>query len=471
MLNILTNTSSMMAARALNKNQQALAQSFQRLSTGLRINSSKDDAAGLGVANRLESQLRGLNQAARNASDTVSMLQTADSAFAEQQTMLQRLRELAVQAASDTQTAETRAAIQSEADALVSEIDRIALQTSFNGRNLLDGSINNLSFQVGAFQDQSVSISIASSRASNLGSVYGGTFTVTSGAAALANDLTLNGISAANLAADGVSTSDADGSAIAKATAINATTHLHGVTATVESNVQTGGSGIVTAAADLVFAINGVNVSIAQADRTADDANGAVVAAINAVASTTGVTAERIVNGAGAYRLQLTAVDGRNIHLVNSTGDVANLGFTTGTTYYGDITIKSDSQIVVAGGDEDHFGLTAGTISAPSTTNVSNLNLTSQSGATTAIETIDDAITQSSRRQAAVGALLSRMDSAVSNLAAAAENIAAARSRILETDFAAETAEFSKQQILQQAATSMLAQANVRSQVVLSLLG
>ena len=196
MLNINTNIGAISSRRALVRNSQALAQSFQRLSTGLRVNSAKDDAAGLAIANRLTAQLTGINQAIRNANDSISMVQTADSAMSEQQNMLQRLRELAVQSSSDTNTSADRAAIQAEADALVSEIDRIASQTTFNGRNLLDGSLSNIKLQVGATGSDNLSFTIANSRAYSLGAVYTHTTTsaVTTDALASNGLITINGI-------------------------------------------------------------------------------------------------------------------------------------------------------------------------------------------------------------------------------------------------------------------------------------
>ncbi|MEL6186539.1 MAG: flagellin, partial [Myxococcota bacterium] len=194
MLNIVTNTASMQASRALSRNQRALAQSFQRLSTGLRINSAKDDAAGLAIANRLTSQYRGLVQASRNAGDSISLLQTAESAISEQQNMLQRLRELAVQSASDTNTVADRTAIAAEADALVSEIERVATQTSYNGRNLLDGSLSAVQFQIGSEANETVAVTLRGTRSFNLGSVYTADFTLNTTPFA-DGDLTLNGVS------------------------------------------------------------------------------------------------------------------------------------------------------------------------------------------------------------------------------------------------------------------------------------
>ena len=195
MLTINTNVSSLNAQRALTKNNNALNLSFQRLSTGLRINSAKDDSAGLAITNKLTAQIRGLNQAVRNANDAISLSQTAESAINEQQNMLQRLRELAVQSASDTNTNADRQAIQLEADALISEIDRIAMQTKFNDRKLLDGGLSNVKFQVGAYENETVTLNIPSNRTFGLGSMYTATTSTVSTSALATDDLILNGVS------------------------------------------------------------------------------------------------------------------------------------------------------------------------------------------------------------------------------------------------------------------------------------
>lgn len=460
MLNIITNTASMSASRALNRNQKALAQSFQRLSTGLRINSAKDDAAGLAIANRLTAQFRGLNQAARNANDSISMLQTADSAVSEQQSMVQRLRELAVQASSDTNTATDRAAIQSEADALVSEIDRIATQTSFNSRNLLDGTLSGVKFQIGAFENESVSLSVGSTRAYSLGSAYSATSSTVNTTAITAGALTLEGyaVGASSASDDTLSSASNAASAIAKAAAINAGTADHGVTAEVGSSVTTGTAVTAASVTAGTLSVNGVDIGAVTV--LANDSDSALRDAINGIAGQTGVIAT--VDSSGL--LTLTADDGRNV-ITSATFS----GITAGT-YTGTLSIKGAEEISV-GGSNALIGLATTGVTTLRTTNVNNLDLTSQSGATTAIDVLDDAIGNLNDRQAEIGALLNRMENAVSSLSAAAENIAAARGQIQDADFAAETAAFSKNQILQQASASMLAQANVQGQLALSLLG
>lgn len=462
MLNILTNVPSLNAQRTLMKNSTQLNQSFQRLSTGLRINSAKDDAAGLAISNRLTSQVRGLNQAVRNANDATSMAQTAEAALGEQQSMLQRLRELAVQSANDSYTVSDRQAIQKEANALISEIDRIASQTSFNSRELLDGSLSDIKFQVGAFESETVSLTIASSRSYALGSVYSTTSSAMSTDALTGSNLTLNGFAVRATTAndDQFSSGSATASAIAKAAAINEGFADHGVTAEVNSTVQTGG-GAVTAGAIAAGAVTVNGVSIGAVTVQANDADGALRDAINAVASATGVTASL---GTGD-ELTLTAEDGRNIVLVDGA---AETGVAAGT-YFGTLSLKSE-EVVTVGGTAAAIGL-AGNISTLRSVNVDTLDFTSQGGATEAIDVVDDAIMAVSSRQADLGAVLNRMDAATAQLSAASENISAARGRIRDADFAQETATFSKNQILQQASSAMLAQANVANQIALQLLG
>ena len=464
MLNILTNSASMTASRALQRNQRALAQSFQRLSTGLRINGAKDDAAGLAIANNLTAQYRGLNQAARNANDSISMLQTAESAIAEQQNMVQRLRELAVQAASDNVTATDRTAIQAEADALMSEIDRVATQTTYNGRDLLDGSFSSVQFQVGAFENESISVTLKSTRNFNVGATVTYTSAAVTANGLAADDLVIEGVAidATEASDDGVSSTGNIASAIAKAAVINEKSAQTGVTATANATELTGGA--ITAGAVSGLTINGVTV--ADFTSTVADANSAMRNAINAVSSESGVTAS--LDGTDVV---LTAEDGRNITI---GGTVDNTGLTAATTY-STLTLESEDAFTVTDGGSGalatNSGITAASYNTLSATNVSNLNLASQSGATTAMGVLDDAIAQLNKRQATIGALVNRMTNAVSSLSAAAENVAAARGRIQDADFAAETAAFSKNQILVQASTSMLAQANVSKQLALQLLG
>jgi flagellin len=391
------------------------------------------------------------------------MVQTAEAALGEQQDMIQRLRELAVQAANDTYTASDRAAIQAEADQLVSEIDRIATQTSFNGRRLLDGTLSDATFQVGAYENETVSLTVRDSRAANLGAVYEVTGGSEVSSALAAGDLQLNGFDVAASEADSSGAGrDAD-SAYAIAVAINASSNEHGVSA--EANATTVSAAYGSGAA-VDFDLNGVNIAGTFA------ANTDFVAAVNAVSDASGVTAE--VDGGG---VRLTAADGRNITIDDVGGNVetaTGVGADGGTEVTrATVTLQADEQFTIGGANVAHAGLTASATptGTAQSVNIDSLDYSTQSGATAAIESLDNAIRMVNERQGDLGAVLNRMDAAVSQLSAASENISSARSQVQDADFAAETAVFSKNQILQQASSAMLAQANASKQIALQLLG
>ena len=468
-----TNVASLNAQRSLLKSQQSLATSFQRLSTGLRINSAKDDAAGLAISSRFTAQVRGLNQAVRNANDGISLAQTTEAALNEVGSSIQRLRELAVQSANDTNSVSDRQALQAEADQLVAEIDRIATQTTFNGKTLLDGSFSGQSFQIGANQGDTLSFDIAGARSANLGAVAEQS-TGASGAttnALASGELTIGGVAvgAAQASDDTASFASNSASAIAKAAAINAVAAETNVVAEVEGTSNTGGGAVTanTASAGSVV-INGVDIGAL--DLSASDSDSALRNAVNAVSSQTGVMAS-IDSSSGA--LVLSAEDGRNITATLSAEGAAATGYdAAGTaTAVGDIELRSDDAFVIGGGTPGNAGFSAGNVAVNTATNLTTLDLGTRQGAVAAIETLDDALRQVNGQQANLGAQLSRFESVVGSLTAVSENLSAARSRIQDADFAAETAQFSRNQILQQASVSILAQANVSTQVALSLLG
>ena len=475
MLTITTNVSSLNTQRSLAKNTQSLASTFERLSTGLRINSAKDDAAGLAITERFTSQIRGLNQAVRNANDAISLTRTAENALSKTTANLQRIRELAVQAANDTNTASDRAALQEEVDQLLEEIDRVAVQSNFNERNLLDGSYTGAVFQVGAFASETINISIRSARVFDLGSQATTTSAGVTADALQASDVTLNGIAipATQSQDDTKSTTGNDASAIAKAAAINSRAAASGVQAEVDANVVDFGAVAAGSFAVGDFFVNGIDIG--PVTTVAGDADNALRNAINAHSSTTGVQAT--LDGAG--NLTLTAADGRNIDIATNTappppGDVTGGGALAGATVgtnYSTVTLSSDDPFTVAGNNVARAGLTAGPVSVNSAVNVSDTQITTQSAASETISLMDVAIRQVTDAQSELGAILNRLDATVSSLASTSENISAARSRVRDADFAAETANFSKNQILQQASTAMLAQANVSGQIALTLLG
>lgn len=471
-----TNIASLNAQRNLGASQSSLQTSLQRLSSGLRINSAKDDAAGLAISERMTSQIGGLNQAARNANDGISLAQTAEGALSQIGNNLQRIRDLAVQAANGSNSSSDRAALNNEASQLISEINRVATTTNFNGVNLLDGSFTAQTFQVGANSGDTISISsIASARSSALGvgssSSYSTTVTgaaLTSGAALTAGGLTVNGYNVGASASDGVSFSSATGSAIAKAAAINAISGSSGVTASVVASSST-----YTAAAAggaFSFTLNGVTVS---GTNTANSAVAAteVAAAINAVSSQTGVTATADAT-TGAY--VLNAADGRNITV--TSGTAGGSGVAASGTTFGAVTLSSTSSSgITLGGTQATaaiVGSAAGYNSATTTVGagLSSLSLTTAAGATAALSTLDSALANINSSRASLGAYQNRFASAVTSLQTNAENLTASRSRIRDADFAQETAALTRGQVLQQAGTAILAQANSLPQGVLALL-
>ncbi len=310
-----TNVASLTAQRNLNKSQSALQTSLQRLSSGLRINSAKDDAAGLAISERMTSQIRGLNQAVRNANDGISLAQTAEGALSESGNSLQRIRELAIQSANSTNSASDRAALNAEVSQLLAEVQRVGQATQFNGQNLLDGTFTSAQFQVGANANQTISFGVSGATTNLLGA-YQATSTAVSSAAFDGAGFTINGTEVGVSAATTAAGFTAD-SAAAKAVAINSKTNETGVTATAENSVTgsapVAGIGISNGG----ILINGVSIGSIAGDANAVTQGRNAATAINAVQNQTGVTA---VADASTGALTLTAADGRNIALTSGAG-------------------------------------------------------------------------------------------------------------------------------------------------------
>ena len=481
-LTVNTNIASLTAQRNLTSSQSDLSTSLQRLSSGLRINSAKDDAAGLAISERFTAQIKGLNQGVRNANDGISLAQTAEGALAEVTSNLQRIRELSVQSANATNSASDRTALQAEVKQLVAEIDRVASNTEFDGIKLLDGTFSNRSFQVGADVGQTISVaSIDNASTSAIGAAF--TATTTSAAAvnstaSTGSNVTVNGVSIIASQTDGVSTLNATASAMSKAAAINSTPGT-GVVATATTVLTasaapadgaTAGQGTMT--------INGVNTgNLVVGNGVAADAD-AIIAGVNAITSQTGVVATKD----GSNVLSFTAADGRNIVLkLNQSSGTFNAA-TTGTNgggfvsvdgsaaNFGTLTLTSSgiAGITTTGGAI--IGTPADATAAKTGTVVNALDISTVAGANTAITSIDSAIDSVSAIRSDLGAIQSRFESVVSNLQTTSENLSASRSRIMDADFAAETAQLTKSQILQQSGIAMLAQANSIPQNVLALL-
>ena len=473
-----TNIASLNAQRNLSTSQNSLNTALQRLSSGLRINSAKDDAAGLAIADRFTSQIRGGTQAARNANDAISLSQTAEGALGEVTNNLQRIRELAVQSANATNSASDRAVLQSETSQLVAEIQRVGTQTAFNGVKLLDGSFSAQAFQVGANAGQTITVAnIVDSRTSSLGShslVTNGSVvgTVVGGSA------TVNGITAeTNLT---LTTSAGTSSAIsyaanagadAIATAVSAAGANVGVTATAANSTTLSA---LSAPGTVSFTLGGQSVSAVVADQ--NDLS-SLVSSINGVAGTTGITAS-FTSTSAKNSITLTTTDGRNIGLgafANSTvgndsisfgGTTLTEGGTIAAIKTGTVTLSSSKGALSAGSSNaDVFSAVNSSFSS-----LAALDLTTASGASAALAVIDSALSQVNSGRADLGAIQNRFSSTIANLQTTNDNLSAARSRIQDADFAAETANLTRASILQQAGTAILAQANALPNQVLTLL-
>jgi len=376
-----TNIASLNAQRNLNSSQSSLNTSLQRLSSGLRINSAKDDAAGLAISERFSAQIRGLNQAARNANDGVSLSQTAEGALSEVSNNLQRIRELAVQSSNATNSQSDRDALQTEVTQLLNEIDRVANSTEFNGVKLLDGSFTGAVFQVGANAGETITIASTTD---------------------------------ANTAALGsVSTNTSAGLSIAAST-------LTGFATAVSANDLT---------------INGQDIGAIASASSAAERAGQLANAINNVSQITGVGASY-----DSATGQLT---------LNS--DAA-------------ITVADGAAATIVGYDNASFA------TVTTATGIDTLTVANFAGAQTAIQLVDSSLTSVNSARATLGAVQNRFESVVRSVQTTSENLSASRSRIVDADFAAETANLTRAQILQQAGTAILAQANSLPQNVLSLL-
>ena len=483
-----TNINSLTTQRNLGMSAAALATSIQRLSSGLRINSAKDDAAGLAISERFTTQIRGLNQAARNANDGISLAQTTEGAMSGAGSILQRVRELAVQSANATNSASDRQALQQEVTQLVTELDRIAQTTEFNGQRLLDGTFGTQQFQVGANANQTITATTANLRTN----VYGNNQLQAAGGNAVlaAPGVNLNTTVAGSMLVNGTLGSvnvivDVNSTAKANANKINLAAAATGVVATARTELsmvfETAGAYNLTLKSDNV-APQDISFSISSATTT--DGLATAVAAINDQSSKTGITAS--LNSTGTAVI-LTNATGNDI----SVGDtaVANGGYvdvqklaSDGTgpgaavrllkdttaataTVVGYITLDSDKSFAV-----DVTTTNLATDIGSTLNKVSDLDVTTFAKATQALKTVDSALGFINGERARLGALQSRFETSINNLTVTSENLSASRSRILDADFAQETANLARAQILQQAGTAMVAQANQLPQQVLALL-
>jgi len=483
-LGINTNVLSLNAQRNLNTSQSALQTSLERLSTGLRINSAKDDAAGLAIAERFTTQIRGLDQAIRNASDGISLSQTAESALGELTNNLQRVRELAIQSANSTNSSGDRAALDQEVQQRIAEIDRIARQTAFNGQKVLDGTFGTAAFQVGANVGETISLTLNSGvAAGQIGQIAEDTGSAVTGDTLSDGGLTIQvGTSAeASVAAsvDGSGPGQVASSAFAKAAAINAAS-VPGLTATA-SNTQVEAAGsefeavaLGTGTVEYSLDVNGTTVlSVTEASTTVNA--GDVVSAINLNTGTTGVSAT-LDDVSGAITFSTT--DGRDITLdetitagTGGSGAGVDSALATGNALSGTLTLSAADTIQLGGTQEDAIGFADSQSITKDNVTLTSVNVLDVENSNDTIKRIDSALTAVSSLRSNFGAIQNRFESTIANLQAVSENLSASRSRIQDADFAAETAALTRAQILQQAGVSILAQANQQPQVVLSLLG
>ena len=377
MATINTNMSANIAANSMVRNERTMTSTMERLSTGLRINSAKDDAAGLAISSKMTSQIRGLDQAVRNANDAISMIQVAEGAMKEVTNMFQRMRELAVQAISDSNTNADRGALNNEYKQLSAEVARIAENTQWNGTNILDGARTNSVFQIGANASQTIAV--------NFG------------------DLSTNS-----------------------------------ATATLTSE---------TAASTTIV----LNEALADGDKVTFKIDGGQFATIEFAGTESG----------GTNAMTITATDsaGASVTAANAAGKVITANYKVSDKTITFTTVDSATQIL------SDAQVTRGTHSGVAATDI-----TSSAFAATALGVLDKGIEDVNSTRATLGASMSRLEYAADNLQNVSQNSSAARSRVLDADYASETTELARTQIIQQASTAMLSQANQAQQSVLSLL-
>lgn len=539
-----TNIVSLNSQRNLNRTQGDLSSALQRLSSGLRINSAKDDAAGLAIAQRMTSQINGLDQAVRNANDGISLSQTGEGALQSAGDILQRIRQLAVQSMNATNSAADRSALNSEVQQLTQELQRVATTTEFNGQKLLDGSFGAAQFQVGANANQSIILTSGNFQTNAYGNYrigglaatsQGGYGDLTQGSTAGARLLQVGAVGdRPNITAAGSLTiNTASGSNVIN---YNAGTSANGMAAVINqagtgvrasaitsfvlgaddlpadaglnafkqntsytfyvSTDTSDTSGTAPGAGYSIISFTTGGTSSANAVSAMDQLNTAAQA-FNDAAGKTGFTAKIVRTDNGAYGLQITSETGQDIRIDNASGSAvamedtsvvdgnaasasaavtvlnadAGPGWTAGSGYWvtGQLLLDSDKSFSVTASNATDFMLGTGPSSAQLQA-VSGLDVSTVDSASRTLAMADSALSALSSQRARYGALQSRFTTTIQNLQATAENLTASRSRIQDADFAAETANMSRSQVLQQAGLAMVAQANALPQQVLQLL-
>ena len=482
-----TNTGAIQAQASMQKANTEFSTAMTRLSSGMRINAAKDDAAGMAIAEKMTSQVMGLNQAVRNATDGKNLIDTTEGAHGEVSNMLQRLRELAVQSANDTNTSSDRGKITAESKALISEINRVAETTTFNGMKVLDGSFSGKQFQIGADAGQSIKINVESASSRDLGSnQVKGTAAAAVGAAGAvvataAQNITISGSKGqeAVALASGASAKDA-------AAAINGVSAKTGVEASAVTKAELSG---LSASGSVTFSVNGKNIGNVMISDPADMT--ALRDAINNASGQTGVTATM---GDTDGKVILTSSTGENINIegfshtgaaasdetmtlktvsaegvVSATAATLNEAGDVDAIVTGQVTFNSSKSFTITNDAAGFTGTAAGSQNSDLST-VADIDLTTVEGADAAIKVLDSAIEKISGARSDLGAISNRLDSTISNLTNISANVQAAKSNVTDADFAQESTNLARGQILSQAATAMLAQANSSKQGVLSLL-
>jgi flagellin len=461
-LSVITNTSSLNAQRNLSKSGEGLATSMQRLSSGMRINSAKDDAAGLQISNRLTSQINGLGVAQRNANDGISMAQTAEGAMQASTDILQRMRELALQSANGSNSSEDRDALQKEVGALQLELTRISETTSFGGTNLLDGDFGTKQFQVGANANETIGLSLSSTAADAIGnnaiSGAGTTFGV-----AVAAGTSIVGAAATDV----LELAGPSGNVTVTPTAGDTAD----VVAQSINDASTGIKAEATVSVEIA-ALSGLDTgTLTVGDKTFDlSTYNGDMSKLSADLGKAGFDSS-YSSDTGKISLSATGVSG--VMMVGDAASTATLdgtvGAATGAMVTSSITLSSADKFTVGGAGAGTL-LSSGTSTLDSVADI-DISGTDSAGAQKSIEVIDAALAQIDSQRADLGAAQNRFSHTISNLANIQENVSASRSRIQDTDFAVETAVMTKNQILQQAGTSILAQANQIPQAAISLIG
>jgi flagellin len=482
-----TNIASLNAQRNLNASQGQANVALERLSSGLRINSAKDDAAGLAISERFQSQISGLNQAQRNANDGISLAQTAEGAMDEITNNLQRIRELAVQSANATNSISDRQALNQEVQQRIDEINRIASQTSFNGLKVLDGTFGTQTFQVGANTGETIGISGLDSRGSQLGATAGKTVDFAAQNAPFANETAATGLDFA--------------------TVVSGTINLNGTDYTVDNDDSGSPGDITVLAANIQTEIAGDFPDVTVTGDTTTDtltftnASGEIIQTSfdltdaatepNTFTQTLNVeggsladyfddnqqaSVDFTVNGVSFNAPNVTSLNdlvGAINARSNDTGVEANLDRTNGEIIFSsqfgnDISVQITSDL--DGDTVNDIDLDQTYTAAANTVSLNDTDISTPDGADLAMVSIDYAIDKINGFRAELGAVQNRFESTIANLATTSENLSASNSRIRDADFAAESAELARTQVLQQAGLSVLAQANARPQQVLQLL-